>query len=101
MIEALSSYVQVVDVRKCDEMEKAGNDSKKVFSLVKELTQKTPVSFDVINDTNSITLVSHPLRGQISGVEIINNNNIKWSFCPLPLKFQASSVILKGPTPDP
>ncbi len=30
--------------RKYDEMEKAGNYSKKGFLLVKELTQKTPVT---------------------------------------------------------
>jgi len=37
-------------------MEKAGNDSRKVFSLVKELTQKPSVRSDVINDSSGNTL---------------------------------------------
>ena len=44
-----SSAVFFVDM-KCDETEKAGNDSKKVFGLVKELTQKQSPRSDVVND---------------------------------------------------
>jgi len=42
--------------RKCSEMEKAGGDSKKIYGLVKELTQKSSVRSDVIKDRNGITL---------------------------------------------
>ena len=42
--------------RKCDEIEKARNDSRKVFSLVKELTQKSSTRSDVINDRTGNTL---------------------------------------------
>ena len=41
---------------KCMEMEKAGNNSKKVYSLVKELTQKSSARSDVINDKSGATL---------------------------------------------
>ena len=41
---------------KCMEMEKAGNNSKKVCGLVKELTQKSSARSDVINDKNGATL---------------------------------------------
>ncbi len=41
---------------KCDEMVRAGNDSKKVFGLVKELAQKPSAISDVINDRNGSTL---------------------------------------------
>ena len=37
-------------------MEKAENDSKKVFGLVKELTQKSSARSDVINTRNDNTL---------------------------------------------
>ena len=42
--------------RKCEEMEKAGSDSKKVYELVRELTQKSSARSDAINDRNGVTL---------------------------------------------
>ena len=41
---------------KCMEMEKPGNNSKKVYNLVKELTQKPSARADVINDKSGAIL---------------------------------------------
>ena len=42
--------------RKCDEMEKSGNDSKKVFGVVKELIQGSSTRSNIINSKEGETL---------------------------------------------
>ena len=52
---------------KCMEMEKAGNNSKKVYSLVKELTQKSSARSDVINDKSMVPYLLRALTSKQDG----------------------------------
>ncbi len=45
-----------IESKCCSEMERAGNDSKKVYSLVRELNQKSAARSDVIKDNDGTIL---------------------------------------------
>ena len=54
--KAIRQDQKVYIEKKCNEMEKAGNDSKTIFKILGEIIKKPSTRSDVINDKNGTTL---------------------------------------------